>query len=153
MKFYLSHCYEIFILYCETCIIQLFRCVFVVVGVYYKQAIIGLGIIPIFFAIFDGITERKGIPSGFSLGFSSKISRSSRTFCKTYKICSNVPTKSLMGYSIGKINSDGIVDGIKNLMRYFSTMLFCQQFCRHFSIPIKSSIYVNGIFHHHFSFF
>jgi hypothetical protein len=31
-----------------------------------------------------------------------------------------------MGYSIGKLNGNGIVDGIKNLMRYFSTMLFCQ---------------------------
>jgi len=128
---------------------------FVVVGVYFKQAIIGLGIITKYFflqSLMESLKERE-FHRGFDRDFHWKFHASSRTFCKTYKIYSNVPTKSLMGYSIGKINGNEIVDGIKNLMRYFSTTLFYQQFYWNFSIPIKSSIYADGIFHQHFSFF
>jgi hypothetical protein len=45
--------------------------------------------------------------------FNWNVRKHSRIFGKTYKICKNFSTKSLMEYSVKKINGDGISDSFQ----------------------------------------
>ena len=54
--------------------------------------------------------------------FNWNVRKHSRIFGKTYKICKNFSTKSLMEYSVKKINGDGISDSFQFFKIYFISL-------------------------------